>query len=226
MNTVIIVAAGQGTRFGSGQPKQFLDLRGKPVIFHTLEQFERCDAIDDVVLVLSESGRDEFQTTKLKPEISKLRAVVTGGATRGESVRNGFAAVDPGTGIVVVHDGARPLVSVEEIARTIEKADETGAACLVAEVTDTIKSVENGRITGTVDRTSLRRALTPQAFRYHILARALADTDLSETATDECFLVEQAGIEIAMVEGSTRNIKITNPEDLILAETMIAIHDD
>ena len=120
--------------------------------------------------------------------------------------------------IVAIHDGARPLVSSDEIALTIGKAVQTGAACLVAPVTDTIKTVENNTITGTVDRTRLRRALTPQAFRYDILRDALAGSDLGEDVTDECYLAEKLGVEIGLVEGSPHNIKITHAGDIQLAE--------
>jgi 2-C-methyl-D-erythritol 4-phosphate cytidylyltransferase len=126
------------------------------------------------------------------------------------------------TDIVTVHDGARPLVSVDEIERTIAKARETGAACLVAPVTDTIKSVRSGEIADTLDRDKLRRALTPQAFKIDVLKKAFENADLSESATDECYLVEKLGHPIAVVEGSSRNIKITHPEDLFLAEALLS----
>jgi 2-C-methyl-D-erythritol 4-phosphate cytidylyltransferase len=116
-------------------------------------------------------------------------------------------------------------VSVDEIERTIAKARETGAACLVAPVTDTIKSVRSGEIADTLDRDKLRRALTPQAFRTELLKKAFEDKDLNidvnELITDECYLVEKLGHPIAIVEGSSRNIKITHPEDLILAEALL-----
>ncbi|MBP7416611.1 MAG: 2-C-methyl-D-erythritol 4-phosphate cytidylyltransferase [Pyrinomonadaceae bacterium] len=221
MNTAIIVAAGSGSRFGSAIPKQFAVLCGKPVIIHTIERFEACDAIDEIVLVLSESGIEQFQISNFRSEIKKLKKIVSGGASRTESVRNGLDAVDPSTEFVAVHDGARPLVTSREIARTVEKALESGAACLVAEVTDTIKKIDNGHIAGTVDRNSLRRALTPQAFRYDLLKRAFEGADLNDSVTDECYLVEKLGIKISIVEGSSRNIKITKPDDLLFAESVI-----
>ena len=220
MNTAIIVAAGSGRRFDSARPKQFLPILGKPLIIHTLERFESCGAIDEIVLVLSESGREEFEVLSLKFEISKLRSVVIGGATRAESVRNGLDAVASNCDVVAVHDGARPLVTVDEITATVEKASETGAACLVAAVTDTIKTTRGDEIAGTLDRDKLRRALTPQAFRFEVLRRAFDLGDISE-ATDECYLVEKLGHPIAFVEGSSRNIKITRPEDLMFAEAII-----
>ena len=223
MNTAIIVAAGTGSRFASNQPKQFAQILGKPLLIHTLERFESCPAIDEIILVLSESGREEFETINLRFEISKLRAIVTGGATRAESVKNGLDAVAAKTAnVVAVHDGARPLVSIDEITRTVERAAETGAACLVTEVTDTIKTIRVDEISGTLDRDKLRRALTPQAFRYEVLKRAFKFGDTGDAVTDECYLVEKLGHPIAFVEGSSRNIKITRPEDMIFAEALLA----
>jgi 2-C-methyl-D-erythritol 4-phosphate cytidylyltransferase len=222
MNTAIIVAAGSGTRFGAEKPKQFLEILGKPLIIYTLERFESCPAIDEILLVLPAVEIENFQKTVEKYNLKKLVKTVAGGKSRAESVFNGLNSIDSKrTEIVAVHDGARPFASIEEITRTIEKAKETGAACLVADVTDTIKEVRDGKIVGTIDRKQLRRALTPQAFRFDILQRAFAQSDLSETATDECFLVEKLGYEISFVEGSAKNIKITAPEDFTLAEILL-----
>jgi 2-C-methyl-D-erythritol 4-phosphate cytidylyltransferase len=221
MNSAIIVAAGEGKRFGGEMPKQFVTIHEKPLIIHTLTRFENCPAIDEIVLVLAAAWIEDFQKDVAKFNLTKLKKIVPGGKTRAESVFSGLEAVSENAEIVAVHDGARPLVSVEEIARTIEKAGEIGAACLVAGVSDTIKEVAGGRIVGTIDRANLRRALTPQCFRLEILQKAFAGMDLSEDVTDECFLVEKLGQRIAAVEGSARNIKITTPEDLILAEMVL-----
>ncbi len=221
MNTAIIVAAGAGLRFGS-QSKQFTSLLGKPLLIHTLERFESCPAVDEIVLVLSEDGRREFEIINLKFEISKLKSIIGGGKTRAESFKNALDALDAERDdIIAVHDGARPLVSTGEIARTIEKAKETGAACLVTEVTDTIKEIADEHIIRTIDRSNLRRALTPQAFRYEILCKAFDGAQLDESVTDECFLVEKLGVTISFVEGRARNIKITRREDLALAEVFL-----
>lgn len=179
--------------------------------------------MDEIVLVLSDDAIAEFEISNFRSEITKLKKIVAGGATRAESVRNGLDAVDQVTTIVAVHDGARPLVTVDEISRTIEAAERQGAACLVAPVTDTIKEVSQGKVNRTVDRSGLRRALTPQAFQYKILKRAYEVVDLDESITDECFLVELLDYYhvIVAVEGSPRNIKITHPEDLIFAEAML-----
>ncbi|MEO7538448.1 MAG: 2-C-methyl-D-erythritol 4-phosphate cytidylyltransferase [Pyrinomonadaceae bacterium] len=222
MNTAIIVAAGKSQRFGCTVSKQFFPLLGKPLIIHTLEQFESCPVVDAIVIVLSDAGREEFSKLTDTSPFNKIKAVVSGGETRAESVAKGLAAIDLTTaGVVAVHDGARPLVTVEEITRTIEKAIETGAACLVADVTDTIKEVTGNKIVRTIDRRSLRRALTPQAFRYDVLRRAFDNIDLDGSITDECSLVERLGVEIAVVEGSGRNIKVTRAEDVVFAEAIL-----
>lgn len=222
MNTAIIVAAGSGSRFASPVSKQFVPLHGKPLIFHSLAPFEACSAIDEIILVLSEEGRDEFESLSREYDLKKLKSVIIGAKTRAGSVRNGLAAVDAAkANIIAIHDGARPLVTADEITRTIEKASETGAACLVTDVTDTIKQVDGKNIVGTIDRSGLRRAMTPQAFRYDVIMRAFEAPDMDEDATDECSTVERLGIKVAIVEGSGRNIKITRPEDLILAEALL-----
>jgi len=223
MNIAIIVAAGSGTRFSSEQPKQFTPLLGKPVILHTLEKFEACFDVDEIVLVLSPSGKVQFAA--LDHGITKLRSIAVGGETRAHSVKNGLDAANGSeTDIIAVHDGARPLVTAEAISRTIQAAAEVGAACLVTPVTDTIKEIVGERISGTVDRSRLVRALTPQAFRYSILEEAFAKADLSEAVTDECYLVERLDYyyEIAAVPGSSRNIKITHADDITVAEALIS----
>ena len=222
MNSAIIVAAGSGTRFGTKTPKQFLEILGKPLLIYTLERFEFCSVIDEIILVLSAEEIINFRQTAKNYNLTKLAKVIPGGQTRAASVLNGLNVIDSQScEIVAVHDGARPLVSVEEISATIKKAGETGAACLVAEVTDTIKEVADGKIIGTIDRSKLRRALTPQCFRYEILKRAFAENKISEIVTDECFLVEKLGYEVATVEGSAQNIKITRQEDFVFAENLL-----
>jgi 2-C-methyl-D-erythritol 4-phosphate cytidylyltransferase len=222
MNSAIIVAAGSGTRFGGSTPKQFLEIGGKPLLIHTIEKFENCADVDEIVLVLSLNETASFRAVAEKFKLTKLKKIIAGGKTRAESVFNGLTAVEQNsTAVVAVHDGARPFVSIEEISATIEKAAQTGAACLVGLVTDTIKEVADGKIVGTIERSKLRRALTPQAFRFEILQKAFADADLSEAATDECFLVEKIGYEIAVIEGSAKNIKITTREDWNLAEILL-----
>lgn len=222
MNTAIIVAGGSGTRFGGKTPKQFLEILGKPLIIHTLERFEKCLDINQIVLVLPTAQTSNFLQIINKYCIRKLAKIVAGGKTRAESVLNGLKAVQANNAdIIAVHDGARPLVTSEEISACISKANETGSAILVTAVTDTIKEIKNGIIVQTIDRNQLKRAQTPQCFRYEILKCAFEKADLSETATDESYLVEKLGIEVSVVEGSPKNIKITTQEDLKLAESLL-----
>lgn len=221
MNTAIIVAAGSGTRFRSTTPKQFAAIHGKPLLVHTLERFEAAKSVNSVILVLSEDRIEFFESIAQRFQLGKIFAIVSGGATRAESVRNGLDAVAFEEGIVAVHDGARPLVSPDEINETIEKAESTGAACLVAPVTDTIKTINGNQIANTLDREKLRRALTPQAFRVEVLRKAFEQADLTDAVTDECYLVERLGHPIAFVEGSARNLKVTQTDDLIIASALI-----
>jgi 2-C-methyl-D-erythritol 4-phosphate cytidylyltransferase len=151
--------------------------------------------------------------------LRKVAGVVSGGATRADSVLRGLNAIDAATAeIVAVHDGVRPFVTAEEIARTVLAARENGAAILVAPVVDTIKQIENGNVVRTLDRTQLRRALTPQCFHYSLLQRAYEQADvLDPELTDESVLFERLRLPVVAVEGSSRNIKITQPQDLALA---------
>ena len=222
MNTAIIVAAGSGQRFGGDIPKQFIEIGGKPLLVHTLEKFEACDLVDEIVLVVPESARTSCESLLSEFGFKKRAGIVTGGTSRVISVMNGLRRSTAGDDdVVAVHDGVRPFVTADEIARVVSKAAETGAACLVAEVVDTIKEVAEGSIIRTVDRAKLRRALTPQAFQRKILEHALDVAQLDETITDECLLVEQLGLSIAAVPGSSRNIKITKPEDIIMADAIL-----
>lgn len=216
--TAIIVAAGTGSRLNSNTPKQFLELCGKPVIVHTIERFQAAPSVDSIVVVVAADKVEAVRS--LAGAFEKIAAIVSGGETRAESVLNGLNSIRDAD-IVAVHDGARPLVSVDEIERTIAKAKEMGAACLVGRVTDTIKSVRGGEISGTLDREKLRRALTPQVFKIEVLRKAFEIADLDENVTDECYLVENLGHPIACVDGSSRNIKITHPEDLAFAEAIV-----
>jgi 2-C-methyl-D-erythritol 4-phosphate cytidylyltransferase len=220
MNSAIIVAAGSGTRFGSEIPKQFLEINGKPMVSHSITAFENAVEIGEIVLVVSEADMDRAEMLRSDLNSKKLASIVAGGKTRAESVRNGFLALGKG-GVVAVHDAARPLVLPIEIDKVVMRARQVGAACLTLPVTDTIKEVAGDLIKRTVDRKHLRRAATPQAFTYEILEKALDSENLDPSATDECFLVEKLGYEIAFIDGSTQNIKITYPEDLQLAEAIL-----
>ncbi|HEX7529562.1 MAG TPA: 2-C-methyl-D-erythritol 4-phosphate cytidylyltransferase [Pyrinomonadaceae bacterium] len=226
MNVAIVVAAGKGTRLGGNRPKQFLELDGIPVIIHTLRQFERCREINEVVIVLPAEETDTFLSFAKEFGLTKPRQAVAGGATRAQSVQRGLAAIAEAE-VVAVHDGVRPFVTPEEIDQVVAATRVTGAAVLVAPVADTIKEIEGDRVLRTLPRSSLRRALTPQCFRFDILKRAYDQLTQVEAedfeVTDDCLLVERLGVEIVAVEGSARNIKITQEEDLVLAEAILKL---
>jgi 2-C-methyl-D-erythritol 4-phosphate cytidylyltransferase len=223
MNVAIIAAAGQGTRMAGKRPKQFLELAGTPIIFHTLRAFEQCEVIQEVVVVVAAEETVGFLSLAQKYALRKIRAVVPGGVTRAQSVLHGLDSVaEAGTEIVAVHDGVRPFVTPDEIARTVAAAKLEGAAILVSTPVDTIKEVKDGAVVKTVTRADLRQALTPQCFRYKLLRRAYEKIDVLEpTLTDESSLVERLGVRIVIVEGSARNIKITRQEDLLVGEAIL-----
>ncbi|HEY3041510.1 MAG TPA: 2-C-methyl-D-erythritol 4-phosphate cytidylyltransferase [Pyrinomonadaceae bacterium] len=224
MNVAIIAAAGQGTRMAGQRPKQFLELAGTPVLFHTLRPFEQCEAIQEIVVVTTADEVAGFLSLSHKYDLRKIKTVVTGGATRAESVLHGLRAIDETTAeIVAVHDGVRPFVTPDEIARTVEAARLAGAAILVSTAVHTVKEVREGAVVKTLKRTDLRNALTPQCFTYKLLRRAYEEADVSDPElTDESSLVERLGVRIVTVEGSSRNIKITRPEDLLIGEALLS----
>ncbi len=223
MNVAIIAAAGQGIRMGGSRAKQFLELAGTPIIIHTLRSFEACEAIQEIILVLPAQDTAGFLAIAEKHRLRKLSKIVPGGMTRAESVLKGLLAVRPATAqIIAVHDGVRPFVTADEITQTVRAAEVNGAAIMVAPLTDTIKEVSNGTVAKTLPRTALRRALTPQCFRFELLRRAYDQVDvLDPELTDESALVERLGVKVTIVEGSSRNIKITGPEDLALGEGLL-----
>jgi len=223
MNIAIIAAAGAGTRMASDRPKQFLLLAGTPVLIHTLKVFEQCDSIQEVIVVLPAEESAGFLSLAGKFGLRKVARVVPGGVTRADSVKRGLSAIRAATAeIVVVHDGVRPFVTVEEIDTVVIAAQTDGAAILVAPVTDTIKQVSDQRVERTLDRGVLRRALTPQCFRYELLRQAYQAADVTDASlTDESVLVEKLGIPISVIDGNPRNIKITTVADLAIAEAML-----
>ena len=214
--TAIIVAAGEGKRFGSSKP--FAVLKGKRILDHSLETFDRHPGIFDMVLVLHETGQDD----SFLDQYSKLKTVVKGGERRQDSVLLGFQHIDPvRTDIVLVHDAARPLVKAGLIDRIIETTKAKGAAIPVLPVNDTIKRIDGNRVSRTIDRQGLYCIQTPQGFSCEILGRAFEEVlEDSETYTDEAALVEKLGVDVFAVPGDPRNIKITVPGDLKIAEAL------
>ncbi len=215
--TAIIVAAGEGKRFGSS--KQFALLRGKPILDWSIEKLAAHPEVDEIVVVLPDENRKEEFFRRWK----KLGAVTSGGPRRQDSVRRGFEQVDARkTELVLIHDGVRPLLSRDIITRVIAAARRSGAAIPAVPVEDTIKEVSQGEVVRTLDRQRLYRIQTPQGFSYSILEGALRRAkEEGYYGTDEAGLVERLGHKVVVVEGDPCNIKVTTPADLKIAEALL-----
>ena len=213
----IIVAAGRGKRFGSA--KQFAILKGLPLVYWSLERFEKHPEVDRIVLVIPPQEEKETFLRRYK----KLQAVVPGGTERQDSVWQGFEQIDPSlTGIVLVHDGVRPLLSEGLITRVIRAARDKGAAVPGVALDETIKEAKGEDVIKTYDRNSLYRIQTPQGFSYALLKEALESAVRDKFyGTDEAMLLERLGKRVVVVEGDPKNIKITNPSDLKVAEALL-----
>ena len=223
MVTAIIVAAGKSERMGAGTDKAFLNLGPKPVLAWSLLAFEHCADVDQVVVVVR---KDQIVATKALARmfgISKVRAVVAGGAKRQDSVVNGLKEMDSDTRVVVVHDGARPCVKPETIAETVKVAKRVGAAVVGCHIWDTVKLVEKGTtVTRTEDRSKLWAVQTPQAFSASLIRRAYAEVAKRKVdVTDDAAAVELLGEPVKIVETDVPNLKITTVEDLRVAAAVV-----
>ena len=215
----VIVAAGSASRMG-GIDKVMADLGGEPMILRTVRAFQNCDAIASIVIVTRE---DLIQPIAgLCRDMKKVVAVVAGGSSRQESVHLGLNALPKGTKLAAVHDGARPLISWQIIDRVVRAANTYGAAAPAIPVKDTIKVVSGGLVKETPDRATLQAVQTPQVFDFDLLRGALkkAETD-GASVTDDCSAVERTGMKIKIVEGDERNLKVTTPMDLKIAELLL-----
>ena len=215
----IIPAAGSGTRIGGDIKKQFLPLKGKPIIVHTLQQFEHCSDVDEVALALPESAMSEMEAIVERFRLHKVSKMVLGGAKRQDSVRNVLNRLTlKDSDVVLVHDGVRPFIETKRISHLLKVCKEYDAAVLAVQPKDTIRrSIGGGFFDQTLDRTALWLIQTPQAFRAKLLVKAFEKAKKDKFySTDEAALVERLGVKIRIVEGSYDNIKITTPEDLEL----------
>ena len=221
--SAVVVAAGNSSRMGLKISKQFIDLGGEPVIAHTLRAFERSDVIDGVVVVCRENDKMQIENIVSEKGFNKVRATVLGGATRDESVRNGVFGCDERTPHFAIHDGARPLISQDDIKKVVACAVENGCAVLGTFVTDTIKVVnDKNEIISTPERSTLRAVQTPQVFEKSIYLKALKFAkENKEPVTDDCKLVENIGEKIHIVLGSETNIKLTTQNDIKLARNIL-----
>ncbi len=225
MKTVAIIpAGGAGKRLGLEVAKQYLLLDSSPMLVHTLRVFQMTEMVSAVVLVVPKEDEASVQKQIVeKYGLTKVISIVAGGRERQDSVRNGLQAV-PGTcDVVIVHDGVRPFVTPDMVRRVVAAAAEYGAASIGVPAKDTIKetTVEN-IVTTTLPRQNLWQTQTPQAFRYDVLCRAYAEAQRDHFyGTDDASLVERTGVKVRMVNGSHENIKITTPEDLLMAEALM-----
>lgn len=215
--SAIIVAAGEGKRFGS--PKQFSLLKGKPVLEWSLEKFEAHEKVSEIILVLrNDKGKEKYLN-----RYRKLTSVVQGGTRRQDSVVAGcHQIISQKTAIVLVHDGVRPLVREDLISRVIEATAELGAAVPGLPLEDTIKQIKGKMVSRTLERSKLFRIQTPQGFFYSVLMEALNKARMDNFyGTDEASLVERIGKKVLIVKGDSRNIKITSHQDLRIAEALV-----
>lgn len=218
----IIPAAGSGSRMGLNHPKQYHFLAGAPILVHTVRVFVTSSCVDEIIVVVPADRVEATRQLLTDYDLAEGTVQVTaGGRRRQDSVLAGLALLDEGVDIVLVHDGARPLVEAELIERCFQAAIEHGAAIAAVPVKDTLKKGgSDSRIHHTVDREGLWQAQTPQAARLPLLQKAyeqIGDADV----TDEASLLEQAGTDVWLVEGAETNIKITRPDDLVIAEKIM-----
>ena len=215
----VIVAAGSASRMG-GIDKVMAPLNGEPMIARTVRAFQNCDAISEIVVVTREDLI--LPITSLCAQMDKVQAVVAGGGSRQESVHLGLNALSGKCKLAAIHDGARPLISWQVIDRVVRAAHTYGAAAPAIPVKDTIKVVQGGVVKETPDRASLQAVQTPQVFDFDILRGALkkAKQDGAQV-TDDCSAVERMGMAVKIVEGEERNLKVTTPLDLKIAQLLL-----
>ena len=205
-----------------GRPKQFIDLRGRPALYYTLRAFEECPAIARIYAV---GDRDRIKDLVYRAGINKFAGCADPGEARSLSTRSGLRLCNeaPDT-VVLIHDGSRCLVTPDLVARVVAAADgDVDGVIPAVPVSDTIKVAENGSVSATLDRSKLRAVQTPQAFRLELLRKVYAvPEERLRAATDDASLVEDAGGRVAVVAGERTNIKLTSPDDLVLAEAILA----
>ena len=222
--SAIVVAAGEGRRFGGREPKQWAMLCGQPVVYWSILQFERHPLVDEIVLVVDATHRAKARTL-IKNEFTKVTALISGGKSRAASVRRGLARVAPDAEMILVHDGVRPLFEDDLVNRLVAALVTYEAAVPVMLVGETLKRLAGiTEVESTVDRKGVATAKTPQAFRAEVIRQAhkQAQKDHFE-ATDDSVLVERMGLTVGVVLTTYPNIKITLPEDLALAQAIMTV---
>lgn len=222
---VIIVAAGSSTRM-QGTDKQLLSLAGVPVIIRTLRAFERSTAVSRIILVTKKESIPKIQLLCGEYMITKLSDIVEGGADRHASVRNGLERLAPQEDRVLIHDGARPFVTEKMISECAAALDEFDGSLCTVKINDTVKSVkDDGCVEVTLDRTRLFSAQTPQGVRVSAYKAAMESAPAGTVFTDDASVLEQGGYRVKAVAGDVRNIKITTPADILLAQAILEGED-
>lgn len=226
--TAIVVAAGRGKRMGQPLPKQYLPLNGVPILVHVLRAFEAAASVQEVLLVVPPGDEDDCLEKIVEAHgLHKVLKIVVGGKHRQDSVRHGLEKVEPETDVVIVHDGVRPFVTPDLVHRALEALPGADGVVPGLPVRETVKEVEDGGwVVRTLDRDRLRVIQTPQAFRREMLEVAHHHA-LSEgfEATDDAVLVERVGGKVRWIPGDPHNLKITTPEDLLMAECLLKIRE-
>ncbi len=220
----LIAAAGKGKRMNARISKPFIPISGKPILAYTIEKFEKCKFIDKIFLIVSTEEKEMCHKDIIsKYNFSKVQKLVDGGETRQDSIYNGLKALDKNTDIVVIHDGARPLIEEYIIQNSVEKAQEYGAAITVIPIKDTVKKSKNNFfISKTLNREEIWRAQTPQTFKYDIILSAYNQAYKDKyLATDDASIAERYGHKVKLIIGSEENIKITTPFDIIVADIFL-----
>ncbi len=222
--TALIPAAGMGKRMGKAIAKQFLPLGDKPMLAHTLLAFQRASEVDEIIPILSQEDLEAcLQEIIERYHITKVKTLVVGGKERQESVANGLHKLEKDASVVLVHDGVRPFVTSEMIKETVDHAKKGECVTVGVPIKDTIKEVnEKGMVRQTLERSRLWAIQTPQAFPVKTLKQAYEEASRQRLyGTDDATLVERAGGAVKVIMGSYENIKITTPEDLLLAEEIL-----
>lgn len=224
---IVIPAAGQGKRMGAGCNKQFLLLQGQPILVHTIRLFEKSNYVSEIVIVGAEGDLLAIKELVYHHKLDKVVAITRGGAQRQDSVRAGVQALSTTIQRVVVHDGARPLLTLQAFHRFLRETEDFSAAIMGIKVKDTVKRVDiSGKVLETPPREYLRAVQTPQIFDRGILEEAhYQAASAGYYGTDDAALLERMGYPVQMVEGLEENIKVTTPEDLWLAERILSMRE-
>ncbi|WP_282635637.1 2-C-methyl-D-erythritol 4-phosphate cytidylyltransferase [Sphingobacterium thalpophilum] len=228
MNFVVIVAAGTGSRMNSSLPKQFLELNGRPVLMHSIERFSQSQDVSEIILVISREMEEFWKALCMENQFDEVYHLVYGGKSRFESVRNGILYIQEHFQIgnndyIAVHDGARPIISSELIARAFHGAYQHHAVVLAQSSVESVR-IGNPRTSNALDRNQVWLVQTPQVFQAELLINAYCQPE-DPLFTDDASVVEKMGNSVAIVEGDPKNIKITYPQDLQIAQFYLSLPD-